>query len=179
MLLLVLGAWLGPKACHLARYGPGPHSLNSSMLDVDKGFTFPPGFPPDPGAPGKEGIEGIDSDNDGVRDDVQRWIYALVPKEPKKQMALRQKARYYQFAMQLDFGPDVRREAKETMDRAIYREHEAFQDQLLGYYEDKHLMARMLDTRERTARYLDNDRKWTTEEMSGEWPRFEGPCENR
>jgi hypothetical protein len=37
----------------------------------------PPPFPlpPDPGAAGKETIEGIDSDGDGVRDDIQRWIY--------------------------------------------------------------------------------------------------------
>lgn len=31
-------------------------------------------LPPDPGAAGKLTIEGIDSDNDGVRDDVQRFI---------------------------------------------------------------------------------------------------------
>lgn len=31
-------------------------------------------LPPDPGAAGKLTIEGIDSDNDGVRDDVQRYI---------------------------------------------------------------------------------------------------------
>jgi len=31
-------------------------------------------LPPDPGEAGKQTLEGIDSDNDGVRDDVQRWI---------------------------------------------------------------------------------------------------------
>jgi hypothetical protein len=30
--------------------------------------------PPDPGEAGKQTLEGIDSDNDGVHDDVQRWI---------------------------------------------------------------------------------------------------------
>lgn len=32
------------------------------------------GIPPDPGEAGKVTLEGIDSDNDGVRDDVQQWI---------------------------------------------------------------------------------------------------------
>ncbi|MDX8380534.1 MAG: hypothetical protein R8M14_00305 [Ghiorsea sp.] len=34
----------------------------------------PSGLPPDPGAAGRGTLAGIDSDNDGVRDDVQRWI---------------------------------------------------------------------------------------------------------
>ena len=38
-------------------------------LDVD-----PFQLPPDPGEPGKQTLEGIDTDKDGVRDDVQRWI---------------------------------------------------------------------------------------------------------
>jgi len=33
-----------------------------------------PNLPPDPGEEGKATLEGIDSDNDGVRDDVQRYI---------------------------------------------------------------------------------------------------------
>lgn len=36
-------------------------------------------LPPDPGAAGKETIEGIDSDGDGIRDDLQRWIYFNIP----------------------------------------------------------------------------------------------------
>jgi hypothetical protein len=31
-------------------------------------------IPPDPGEAGKATLEGIDSDNDGVRDDIERWI---------------------------------------------------------------------------------------------------------
>lgn len=31
-------------------------------------------LPPDPGEAGMVTLEGIDSDNDGVRDDIQRWI---------------------------------------------------------------------------------------------------------
>jgi hypothetical protein len=43
-------------------------------------FTFSPiALPPDPGEAGKVTIEGIDSDGDGVRDDVQRWIALTYP----------------------------------------------------------------------------------------------------
>ena len=45
-------------------------------LDVD-----PFKLPPDPGGAGKLTLEGIDSDNDGVRDDVQRWIGLNQPSE--------------------------------------------------------------------------------------------------
>jgi len=40
-----------------------------TAVDVD-----PVPLPPDPGEAGKQTLEGIDSDNDGVRDDVQRYI---------------------------------------------------------------------------------------------------------
>lgn len=34
----------------------------------------PPGLPPDPGPAGKETLAGVDSNNNGVRDDVERYI---------------------------------------------------------------------------------------------------------
>ncbi len=40
-----------------------------AFVDVDPFL-----LPPDPGEAGKETLPGIDSDEDGVRDDVQRWI---------------------------------------------------------------------------------------------------------
>lgn len=33
-----------------------------------------PGLPPDPGEAGKATLEGVDSDGDGVRDDIERYI---------------------------------------------------------------------------------------------------------
>jgi hypothetical protein len=47
------------------------------FVDVD---PFP--LPPDPGAPGKATLDGIDSNKNGVRDDLERWIalkYAGTP----------------------------------------------------------------------------------------------------
>jgi hypothetical protein len=49
-----------------------------------------PCLPPDPGEAGKATIEGIDSDNDGVRDDVQRYIAIAVPESARHREALRQ-----------------------------------------------------------------------------------------
>lgn len=49
-----------------------------------------PGLPPDPGEAGKMTLVGIDSDNDGVRDDVQRWIAIEYPNSAKTKAALMQ-----------------------------------------------------------------------------------------
>ncbi len=49
-----------------------------------------PGLPPDPGEAGKATLAGIDSDNDGVRDDVQRYIAINHPNSAKERVALTQ-----------------------------------------------------------------------------------------
>lgn len=41
-------------------------------------------LPPDPGEEGKQTLEGIDSDGDGVRDDVQRYIFMNYQDEPTR-----------------------------------------------------------------------------------------------
>lgn len=51
------------------------------------------GLPPDPGEAGKETLLGIDSDLDGVRDDIQRYIVHTYPDQPNLQKALFQMAR--------------------------------------------------------------------------------------
>lgn len=45
-------------------------------------------LPPDPGPAGEATLAGIDSDNDGVRDDVQRWIAINYPSSQKIRAAL-------------------------------------------------------------------------------------------
>lgn len=47
-------------------------------------------LPPDPGLAGEATLAGIDSDNDGVRDDVQRWIALTYPHSQKTRAALTQ-----------------------------------------------------------------------------------------
>jgi hypothetical protein len=52
-------------------------------------------LPADPGAAGMATLEGIDSDNDGVRDDVQRLIRLTFPSSQRTQSALTQLAKGY------------------------------------------------------------------------------------
>ncbi|MDX1776330.1 MAG: hypothetical protein R3297_07085, partial [Desulfobulbales bacterium] len=53
----------------------------------------PPGgdnLPPDPGEAGKATLAGIDSDGDGIRDDIQRYIALNYPDSAKTRAALQQ-----------------------------------------------------------------------------------------
>lgn len=56
-------------------------------------------LPPDPGDAGKQTLQGIDSDLDGVRDDVQRWIGIRHQDSPTARQALSQYARGLQLSM--------------------------------------------------------------------------------
>jgi len=53
-------------------------------------------LPPDPGEAGMQTLLGIDSDSDGVRDDIQRYIYFAYPDNEKVRVALTQIAIEYQ-----------------------------------------------------------------------------------
>jgi hypothetical protein len=56
-------------------------------------------LPPDPGEAGKATLEGIDSDSDGVRDDIQRYIALTYSDSEKTQAALTQYAKVTQAAL--------------------------------------------------------------------------------
>jgi len=45
-------------------------------------------LPPDPGPAGEVTLEGIDVNENGIRDDVERWIYLYHPESEKLRMAL-------------------------------------------------------------------------------------------
>ena len=62
-----------------------------------------PNLPPDPGEAGKQTLAGIDANNNGVRDDVERYIMLTYPDSEKVQQALMQYARAMQKAL-LDAG---------------------------------------------------------------------------
>jgi hypothetical protein len=57
------------------------------------------GLPPDPGAAGKATLQGIDSDSDGVRDDVQRHIALTYPNSERTRAGLTQYAKATQAAL--------------------------------------------------------------------------------
>jgi hypothetical protein len=69
------------------------------MIPVDELDRLFPNLPPDPGEAGKQTLEGIDADGDGVRDDVQRAIYRLEPRDERKRRAMLQYARGLQRKM--------------------------------------------------------------------------------
>ncbi|MDR3608500.1 MAG: hypothetical protein P4M08_14115 [Oligoflexia bacterium] len=171
----------GGQAWWLRKHGGSPQALPNPILDVDKHFSrFPPGFPADPGEAGKKTIQGIDADHDGVRDDVQRWIYAFAPNEPKKQMALRQMTRFYQeYSLNDEFNPDLIARGKEPLDRAVQCIYRTFNDEMHGYAEETYLKAKILNTYSRVKRYWENNDKITTKEMEGDHPRYESPCDNQ
>jgi hypothetical protein len=54
------------------------------------------GLPPDPADSGKLTIQGVDSDNDGIRDDVERRISAYYPNNPTARAYSYIMAGYYQ-----------------------------------------------------------------------------------
>ncbi|GJQ59646.1 MAG: hypothetical protein D8M57_06575 [Candidatus Scalindua sp. AMX11] len=65
--------------------------LNNGIHD-DGGVVLPP----DPGEEGKLTLLGIDSDGDGVRDDIQRYIYFTYPDDEKLRLGLTCYAKEFQ-----------------------------------------------------------------------------------
>lgn len=66
-------------------------------------------LPPDPGEAGKATLAGVDSNNNGVRDDVERWIAFGFFDRPQ-QLALLQAGRAFQ-ASALQILPDIQQRA--------------------------------------------------------------------
>lgn len=71
--------------------GSAPTPVAEDDLDV----VFPD-LPPDPGEAGKKTVAGIDADGDGVRDDVQRYIYRTYSQDELKRKAMLQYAKAQQ-----------------------------------------------------------------------------------
>ncbi len=79
-----------------AAKGPVPTKPICSQVIVPAGDCIPQhmaNMPPDPGPEGTKTIEGIDSDKDGVRDDVQRYIAENYGHSERAVMALREIAK--------------------------------------------------------------------------------------
>jgi len=58
------------------------------LIPDDRDNPLYANVPPDPGEFGKLTLRGVDSDKDGVRDDVQRWIVMAYPDSEKTRMVL-------------------------------------------------------------------------------------------
>jgi hypothetical protein len=79
-----------------------------------------PNLPPDPGRAGNATLEGIDSDNDGLRDDVQRaiWLRAPRPDQNALRLAMIQFAKVHQEMINTSSSSDI-----ETMFQTYKKEH--------------------------------------------------------
>lgn len=159
------------------RFWPKPSSQVDQIMNADKGFNFPPGFSPDPGEAGKKTLEGIDSDHDGLRDDLQRWIYARFPNDPKKRAALKQLAVSYQKTLFLkhdekEMKEDSKRDAKSS--RCLY---DTFPPDD-AHREAEYMQAKALNTKLRTQRYLEVNRWFDGMTLGSSYTDDGSACEN-
>ncbi|MDR0664002.1 MAG: hypothetical protein LBF86_00550 [Helicobacteraceae bacterium] len=87
-------------------------------------------LPPDPGEAGKATLEGIDSNNNGVRDDIEIAIYEYKPKpeQLKERQSLIQSAKAYQAAILAGASKDdtAIMQVSETIDRVVSCERKTY-----------------------------------------------------
>ena len=124
-------------------------------VEIIDGHTLPP----DPGEAGKETLLGIDSNNDGVRDDVERWIYKTHSSKIRRAVLL-QGARAHQ-AMLAD--PDAISNAqkwqKVITNRVIACESYLFRKYDIEYGIESYseMKKRIYNTEERLEKYMRYD----------------------
>lgn len=111
------------------------------------------GLPPDPGEAGKASLEGIDSDGDGLRDDIQRYIALTYTDSPKTRAALRQAALALQKII-LE-SPEEEGSLRNTELEARASECIRYVQPVDGRRIDNLLMAEFLNTPARSRAYLE------------------------
>lgn len=110
-----------------------------------------PSVPPDPGPAGKVTIDGIDSDKDGIRDDLQRWLLEGW-KEPSQQQVVRDSVRVMQTLL-LATGKDQATAATVALVRSLDCAEQLLKGGYTEFSED--LRSRALNTEERIDAYFD------------------------
>lgn len=139
-------------------FGCTKKTEEASILHVDRNFTFPAGFPPDPGEAGRKTLAGIDSDRDGVRDDLQRWIYARYPQDLQKQRALRQLARSMQLELSEKMTQSNFRRIVDAGMKASDCLFFVFPNGVQHVVETEYMQAKVFNTKARAERTLETDR---------------------
>ncbi|TLD40039.1 MAG: putative lipoprotein [Candidatus Jettenia ecosi] len=140
-------AAVNPGATEIKKNGIDD-DCNASTPDDDTGVNLPP----DPGEEGKKTLLGIDMDGDGVRDDIQRYIYFTYPDDKKLRLGLTYYAKEFQDVL------------KDANDREAAYEHAkkiVRHDECLWYLRGEEsidicsaLRAKILNTRERSIAYI-------------------------
>lgn len=131
-----------------------PYTLSDPVqVTID---PFP--LPPDPGEAGKQTLQGIDSDSDGVRDDVQRYIAYAAPTSVDLRKALSQLAiANQQFILAAEQPDDVLFTTVETRHRAQECLYSKEPDGLRLLALQRALKAEMLNSSARTFAYIQAD----------------------
>ena len=110
-------------------------------------------LPPDPGEAGKATLQGVDSDNNGVRDDVQIAIYERYPNDETKRNALTQKAKALQEAIVAgdSSSSDALNQASKSIIDAVDCLHERVGDSTaeIGFLEQE-----VVNTSDRSEAYI-------------------------
>ena len=134
--------------CNAAYLDTDPDCQGEPPPDPDPGDNLPP----DPGEAGKATLEGIDSDLDGIRDDIQRYIGLTYPDSRKTRAALRQST----IALQKIIleSPDEESALNNTELEARASECIRYIHPDDGRKIDNTLMAEFLNTPERSRAYL-------------------------
>lgn len=114
-------------------------------------------LPPDPGIEGKETLLGIDSDNDGVRDDIQRYIHLTYPQEEKVRLALFQIAKNYQELLPNASIPEIAYKHFVKLTRSRVCLFFIKDDYRAAIDIRRALQAEILNTKERSIRYIEFD----------------------
>ena len=87
---IYIAAWL--IIFGIAWMSEGVRAASLDVADLEKKLNLPP----DPGEAGKATLQGIDSDGDGVRDDVQRYIALTHPDSAKVRALMTMNAKHLQ-----------------------------------------------------------------------------------
>lgn len=133
---------------YLSACGGGGSSNQANTPELE-------GLPPDPGEAGKVTLEGIDSDKDGVRDDIQRYIATEYPHSEKTRRVLTDMAKANQeFLLSADDKDKVLEATKEQSKQVscIF-----YIDPQKAYQMQKELTAEILNTEERVRTWIKAD----------------------
>ncbi len=90
---------IGLAGCNSDSDGDSPAFTNPAPVKDLPSNDNVANLPPDPGEAGKATLVGVDSDNDGVRDDLQIAIWERYPNDSVKRSALIQSAKSLQSAI--------------------------------------------------------------------------------
>jgi hypothetical protein len=140
--------------CNADYLDTDPDCQSEPPVDPPVDPPNPPGsvLPPDPGEAGMATLEGIDSDQDGIRDDIQRYIALTYPGSQKTRAALRQFTLAFQKAT-LE-SPDEERALNNVEDMHRAQECLWYIHSRSSIKMSDSLMAEYLNTMERSRAYL-------------------------